>query len=45
VTHHEFLSSWLLRGSLGVLALVVVAHHRGRFVARSLASPLCSSWC
>jgi hypothetical protein len=45
VTHHEFLSSWLLRGSLGVLALVVVAHHRGRFVARSLASPLSWSWC
>jgi len=39
VMHHEFLSSWLLRGSLGVLALVVVAHHRGRFVLRSLASP------
>jgi hypothetical protein len=39
VMHHEFLSSWLLRGSLGVLALVVVAHHRGRFVLCSLASP------
>jgi hypothetical protein len=39
VMHHEFLSSWLLRGSLGVLAPVVVAHHRGRFVLRSLASP------
>jgi hypothetical protein len=39
VMHHEFLSSWLLRGSLGVLALVVVAHHRGRFVLCSPASP------
>jgi hypothetical protein len=39
VMHHEFLSSWLLRGSLGVLAPVVVAHHRGRFVLCSLASP------
>src|SRR5512132_722376 len=43
VTHHEVPFFMAVEGFARVLAPVVVAHHRGRFLIRSGASPP-SSW-